>query len=63
MAERIALKIFFFKFCLYCYFLAMLGLLHCCSDFSRVVANGGSSLAAECRLLVAVASLVVKHGL
>ena len=32
--------------------------LPCCLGFSRVVASGGYSLAAVCRLLIAVACLV-----
>ena len=42
---------FFFKF------LAVLG-LHCCMDFSLVVADGGCSLVVLRGLLIAVASLV-----
>ena len=43
-------------------FLAVLG-LHCCVGFSLIVASGGHSLATVHRLLIAVASLVVEHGL
>ena len=39
----------------------MLG-LHCCSGFSLVAVSRSYSLAAVCRLLIAVASLV-EHGL
>ena len=42
--------------------LAVLG-LHCCTRFSLVVASEGYCLAAVCRLLIVVASLVVEHGL
>ena len=41
----------------------MLG-LHCCSDFSLLAeCRGGSSLVEVHRLLIAVASVIVKHGL
>ena len=36
--------------------------LHCCVNFSLVVASGGYFLAVVCRLLTAVASLVAEHG-
>ena len=42
--------------------LAVLGLC-CCAGLSLVVASGGYSLAAVCRLLIAVASLLVEHRL
>ena len=42
--------------------MAVLG-IHCCTASSLVVANGGCSLAAVCRLLIAVASLVAEHRL
>ena len=43
--------------------LAVLG-LHCCSDFSLLAeCRGGSSLVEVHRLLIAVASVIVKHGL
>ena len=42
--------------------MAVLG-LHCSAGFSLVEANGGHSLVVMCRLLIAVASLVVEHGL
>ena len=42
--------------------MAMLG-LHCYTSFSLVVASGGYSLAGQHRLLIAVPSLVVEHGL
>ena len=42
--------------------MAVLG-LHCCAGFSLVEANGGYSLVVMGRLLIAVASLVVEHGL
>ena len=51
------LKILFFNI-----FLAVLGLC-CCAGFSLVMASGGCSLGAVCRLLIAVASLVMEHGL
>ena len=34
-----------------------------CCRFSLVVASGGYSLAAACRILIVVASPVVEHGL
>ena len=40
----------------------MLGLC-CCVDFSLAVVSGGYSLAAVCRLLILVASLVAEHRL
>ena len=43
-------------------FLTVLG-LHCCSFFSLVVVSGGYSLVAVLQLLIAVTSLIVKHGL
>ena len=43
-------------------FLAVLDLC-CCLGFSLAVVRGGYSLAAVCRLLIAVASLVVEQGL
>ena len=43
-------------------FLSVLG-LHCCVDFSLVVASRGCWLIAACRLLSALASLVAEHGL
>ena len=43
-------------------FLTVLG-LRCSMDFSLVAASGGYSPVAVCRLLVAVASLVVEHRL
>ena len=42
--------------------MAVLGLRRC-TGFSLAAASRGSSLAAVCRLLITVASLVVKHGL
>ena len=48
-----------FKFYL---FLAVLGFC-CCAGFSLVVTSRGSSLVAMCRLLIAVASLVLEQGL
>ena len=50
------LKYFFF------FFFAVLGLC-CCTGFSLVAVSGGYSLAAVCRLLIVVASLVAKHRL
>jgi len=35
----------------------------CCEGFSLVAASRGYSLAAACRLLIVVASLVAEHGL
>ena len=43
-------------------FLSALG-LHCCVDFSQVMASRGYSLVAECRLLIAIVSLVEEHRL
>ena len=40
----------------------MLG-LHCCEGFPLAVASGGDSLVAVSRLHIAVAILVVEHGL
>lgn len=37
--------------------------LHCCAGFSLVVASGSCSLLAVCRLLMAMASHAVQHGL
>ena len=37
--------------------------LHCCMGFSLVVASGGYSLVAVCRVLIVVASLAAEHGL
>ena len=51
---------FFFKNFIYV-FLTVLG-LHCCWDFSLVAASWGYSLVV-CGLIIAVASLVVVHGL
>ena len=50
------LKILFFNI-----FLAALGVC-CYAGFSLVMASGGHSLVAVCRLLIAVASLVVERG-
>ena len=36
--------------------------LHCCTGFSQVVASRDSSLAAACRLLMAVVAVVADHG-
>jgi len=47
---------------MYLLFLAVLG-LRCGAGFSLVVASGGYSLVVACRLLTAVASLPVEHGL
>ena len=44
------------------YFLAALG-LHCFTKFSLVVASGGYSLVAVCRLVIEVASLATYHSL
>ena len=45
-----------------CLFLTVLG-LHCCAGFSLVSASRGSSPVSVHWLLIAVASLVVEHGL
>ena len=37
--------------------------LHCNTGFSLVAVNGGYSLVAMCRLLIAMASFVAYHGL
>jgi len=37
--------------------------MRCCEGFSLVVVSGDYSLVAVCRLLIAVSSLVVEHGL
>ena len=37
--------------------------LHCCMGFSPVAVSRGCSLVAVCGFLIAVASLVAKHGL
>ena len=52
-----------FKIILFTYlFFAVLG-LHCCAGFSLVATSGGYSLVVMHRFLIAVASLVVEHGL
>ena len=51
--------LFFFNIYL---FLAVQGVC-CCAVFALVVASGGYSFVAVCRLLIALASLVVEHGL
>ena len=43
-------------------FVAVLG-LHCCTGFSLVVESEGYSLVVACRLLIAVAPLVVERAL
>ena len=53
---------FFFFFALIYLFLAVLD-LGCCASFSLVEASGSYSLIAVHGLLIAVASLVVEHGL
>ena len=53
--------LFFFFFNIYL-FLAVQGVC-CCAVFALVVATGGYSFVAVCRLLIALASLVVEHGL
>ena len=50
-----------FRFHLF-FFLSSLG-LHCCTGFSPVVVSRNYSLALACKLLIAVASLVVEHRL
>ena len=57
----ISCHVLHFSFIIYS-FLATLG-LHCCLDFSLVAEIRGSSLAAVCRLLIAVISLRVEHKL
>ena len=52
----------FFKNYLFILFLAVLDLC-CCSGFVVAAASGGQSLVEVLRLLTAVASLVVEHGL
>ena len=37
--------------------------LHCCMGFPLVLASGGYSLVAVCRVLIMVASLAAEHGL
>ena len=51
-----------FKNCKLYLFWAVLGFC-CCACFSLVVASRGPSLVAMCRLLIAVASLVLEQGL
>ena len=51
-----------FKFLFTCLFLAVLGPC-CCVWAFLVAASGGYSLAVLCRLLTAMASLVVDHRL
>ena len=41
-------------------FLHVLG-LHCCGGFSLVGVSGGRSVVGMCRLLIAMASLVMEH--
>ena len=53
---------FFFLFITLFLFLAVPALL-CCTSFSPVAVIWGYSLVVVCRLLVAVASLAVEHGL
>ena len=43
-------------------FFALLG-LHCCEGFSLALESSGYSLVVVHRLLIAVASLAVEHGL
>ena len=45
------------------FYLFVVPVLPCCLGFSLVVASGGCSLAAVCRLLIAVGCLVVEHRL
>ena len=56
------LGIFFFFLALIYLLLAVLD-LGCCASFSLVEASGGYSLITVHGLLIAVASLVVEHGL
>ena len=57
------IQICFLKFLLrYFYILVVLG-LHCCADFSLAAVSRGYSLLVVRRLLTAVPSLVVEHGL
>ena len=54
---------FFFKFLFsYFYIFAVFG-LHCCGEFSLAAVIRGYSLLVVHRLLIAVPSLVVEHGL
>ena len=55
------LIIWFFIY-LFIFFLAVLG-LHCCRGFSLIAGSGSYSLVALFRLLIAMASLIVEHGL
>jgi len=52
---------FFFKYS-YLFILVLLG-LHCCAGFSLFSESGGYSLLALLGLFIAMASLVVQHGL
>ena len=60
--ECLCLREGFFFFALIYLFLAMLD-FGCCASFSLVEASGGYSLIAVHGLLIAVASLLVEHGL
>ena len=62
-SNAVFLSIFFFKLYLFlCLFFIVLGLL-CCMGFCLVAANGGDSLVAVCRLLIAVDFFVAQHRL
>ena len=60
--------VFLFKFILFYFifyfilFLAVLG-LHCCARAFSSCGERGLLFVAVCRLLIAVASLIVEHGL
>ena len=55
-------RMIFFKKIIYFYFFAVLG-LRCCARASSSCAKGVLLFVAVRRLLIAVASLVVEHGL
>ena len=67
---RSKLPTLFCKMCIFFQFYVIViiiiwlcGGLHYCVGFPVVAVNGGYSLVAVCRLLIAVASLVAEHGL
>ena len=55
------MEIYLFIYLIYL-FLAVLG-LHCCVQAFSVCSERGLLFVAVCELLIAVASLIVKHGL
>ena len=62
-SNAVFLSIFFFKLYFFlCLFFIVLGLPRC-MGFCLVAANGGYSLVAVCRLLIAVDSSVAQHRL